>query len=374
MTEQNHQSFKIGIVGPSRVGKTSLIASFLKGGSSALQGKPISLEPMGTTKTRISRFQNQLDGSLLNGTFNPGGVAGNQESTEYQLSLRSASGGAQIDFDILDFPGGWITMSDKPPQWSHCEKWLETSSVLIIPIESAILMEATKPRHQQAIPTILAIWQVEQVVGKWAKFRAQRAEEPALLLLCPVKCESYFNDNGGSTNKSDELKKAVLKYYDGVLQKVEKELGSEHACEIRYIPVDTIGCVEIIRGIWVDGDPLSFSADYRVRSNGRQHVVGAEDVFAELCRQITRARAKIEEAEVKAQKDEAVRKRILAEKRYGFFNDMWMYVAGVRSVLKRRADESEAEYRLREKAHQDFVEMFEHFDNQKPGPRVSRLP
>ena len=46
------------------------------------------------------------------------------------------------------------------------------------------------------MPRLLDVLAVEQVARNWAIERNLRPAEPALLVFCPVKCESYFTDNG----------------------------------------------------------------------------------------------------------------------------------------------------------------------------------
>ena len=71
--------FKIGIVGPTRVGKTSLIASILKDSQRLLEGTPVKIGPHGTkTERRVAQHHKELDGSLRAGEFNPGAVSGTE--------------------------------------------------------------------------------------------------------------------------------------------------------------------------------------------------------------------------------------------------------------------------------------------------------
>ena len=51
MTE-NKIVYKIGMVGPSRVGKTSLITALLRDGQRLLEGTPVSMKAVGTPTQR----------------------------------------------------------------------------------------------------------------------------------------------------------------------------------------------------------------------------------------------------------------------------------------------------------------------------------
>ena len=101
--------FRIGLVGPSRVGKTSLITALLRDSQRLLQGTPVSMRPLGTpTEKRIAQHRRELDGSLLAGEFTPGALRGTEEPFTFQLLLDSGVRGAGIRLELLDYPGEWL--------------------------------------------------------------------------------------------------------------------------------------------------------------------------------------------------------------------------------------------------------------------------
>ena len=84
--------------------------------------------------------------------------------------------------------------------------------MLLVPVDAAVLMEATSPRTSArcrgSSPAARSAGR-----AKWLSERNGRPNEPALLLLCPVKCESYFADNGGRRDESEKLLSRVRKVY-----------------------------------------------------------------------------------------------------------------------------------------------------------------
>jgi hypothetical protein len=327
---------KISITGPSRVGKTSLIASILNDSQRLLEGTPVSMHPNGAkTERRIAQHHKELSGSIRAGEFHPGAVSGTEESFKYELNLDSDNATEGIRLGILDYPGGWIDANRRPEEsaseWAVCQDWLKDSSVLIVPVESAVMMEATCARHRKAIPSILNTYDVEQVIRTWAKARSKRPDEPALLIFCPVKCESYFADNGGQYDSSATLFKAFEDNYRDALKAAKGEASN---VKIIYAPVDTVGCVEIVKANWSDesqepGETV-FSADYRVRRPGHQSVKGADAVLISLCRHLISVKhhsedEKLEVIEVSSQKAERE-----AKKDNGFFGNIWASVSGER--------------------------------------------
>jgi hypothetical protein len=159
--------------------------------------------------------------------------------------------GAGIRLELLDYPGGWLDPATRPHDrdrdWQACQRFLQQCSVLLVPVDAAVLMEPTSAAQLRAVPSILTTPEVGEVVRHWLKERNWRPDEPALLMLCPVKCESYFDDNGGRRDEGEELLSRVRRVYADVIEAVPAE--APHV-RVVYAPVDTIGCVEILHAEW----------------------------------------------------------------------------------------------------------------------------
>ena len=291
------------MLGPTRVGKTSLVASIL--GSTKeeiLVGTTLSLKSLDlATEKKLSTHAKELKSSLNAGSFNAGAVAGTQEPSKFRFSLNNGTDESLLNFTLLDFPGGWIDPSNRPEQrqndWEECKKFIHSSSVVIIPVESPVLMEAIASKQQGAIEYNIHSEEIKEIVMDWAKFRNnEHANEPSTIIFAPVKCESYLTDNGFTSNKdkSEDLKRLVEHYYSEVIQSAEKEFrhNQNSVLNIIYTAVDTIGCVEIINGQWnhdKKSDFLRFSADYAIRKNPKINRKGGEDIFIALFKNLLKA-------------------------------------------------------------------------------------
>jgi hypothetical protein len=336
--------YRIGMVGPSRVGKTSLITALLHDGQRLLEGTPISMKAIGTaTQKRLSQHRRELDGSLLAGEFDAGALGGSQDQFTFHLLLDTGVPDTGIELQLLDYPGGWLDPHTRPAgveaQWEECERFLEQCSVLIVPVDAAVLMEATTASHLRNVPTILGTPQVTDVVRSWLKRRNERPDEPALLMLCPVKCESYFDDNGGRRDLSATLLQWVRRVYRQVIELVPNEAPDVRNIRTVYAPVDTIGCVEILRADWLaepdEPGALTFVAHYGVRPPGERSVKGTEDIMIALCRQLVSGRAKVEEREAGLRREQADAAQTFADRDEGFFRNIWFLISGERRL---RAD------------------------------------
>lgn len=292
---------KLSVVGPSRVGKTSLTTAILDNAQELLRGTPVIIKAAGQkTEKKILQHRNEMRGSIAAGEFNPGGLGGTQEPFifEFQISV----GEHAVHFGYLDFPGGWLTdrADNREEAWEECLAWFRESQALVIPIDAAILMEATRPKQKRAAPSILGVAQVEQVAMEWATYRNSEENKPALLVLAPVKCEAYFDDNGGRFDKSEELFFEVQRTYRPVLDTVRGELErGSNRLQILYAPVDTYGCVEFTKPYWSEADVpggFEFSADYRIRDQGRVQPLGAADIMSSVCRTVLSEGAQLTDA------------------------------------------------------------------------------
>lgn len=379
MTGNGALDFKIGIVGPTRCGKTSLIASILKDSQRLLEGTPVSISPHGTpTERRIAQHHAELEGSLRAGEFHAGALGGTQDAFVFELHLDPGSDAAGIHLNILDYPGGWLDpqtrLIDSDAEWQACKRFMTESSVLIVPVESPILMEAVVSSHKKAMPRLLIADQVADVARRWAKARAVRSNEPALLLLCPMKCESYFSDNGGRRDASADLLKAVRDMYRDVLHAVRAE--ASHA-KIVYAPVDTFGCVEIAQASWSPDlrapKELTFAASYMVRPPGRQMVKGADAVLVSLCKHLIEAKQNAEKLVAADKQSDASAARRFAERDEGFLGNLWLWVSGKREQRRFVAGLRQSEATAQQRIVETLDQTIERLASRDLGPRVHAL-
>lgn len=325
MSEEGNIEFKVAIVGPRRVGKTSLITALLSESQKLLAGTPVSIAPVGTTEARIAQHKNDLRGALLAGEFHPGALGGTQAPFTFTLAMTVNKTG--IVWAILDYPGGWLDArtrgSENDGEWERCRRWIADSPVLLLPVDASVLMEATLRREKITAQNLLQIGQTEELAREWAKGRAV-ARQPGLVILAPVKCESYFNDNGGLVDSKEELYRRVVQSYKPVIDAIRQEMAGQMGLSIQYHPVDTFGCVELQSAEWrpVDGageaSPLTFSATYIVRPPGEPTPRGAGGILISICRQIVEAQT---------------------GKGRGFLAELWAWLTGSKRRLRQAVED-----------------------------------
>ncbi|MFC9331366.1 hypothetical protein [Kitasatospora sp. NPDC057015] len=292
--------FRIGMLGPSRVGKTSLVVSLLTDSERLLGGTPVVLRAAdSSTRARLRLRRQELDGGLLAKKFDTAVMPGSENLTYFELDLKPGQATNGIRFSLLDFPGTWMSERERRGpeeirQWDECREFLVESNILIIPIDATVLMEAEQAAHWQSVPAVLETLAVQEIAESWAGYRNLAREEPALVVLAPVKCESYFADNGGYRDDSQLLRERVLDVYARVVELVR--LNAPHA-QIRYCPVDTLGCVELVKVEWEPStdDPgvQRPRGTFAVRGKGRISIAGADDILGAVCSLLVEAQRKV---------------------------------------------------------------------------------
>lgn len=289
------EKFKAAVVGPSRVGKTTLLTAILSDTADMLAGTPVSVAPDEKTAGRVRQQQKRLRSAIEAGEFDAAALGGTQSMSIYEIKLQAdGDAGLEIPFSILDYPGKWLDMDEREKsaqaqeQWPRCEEHIKDSIMLLLPIDAAVLMEASTPAQRAAVPDLLGLVDVEAVAERWAKTRNQRPAEPAVVVLAPLKCEKYFSDNGGAGHEAGRLRQVVAEKYREVLEKVAAECR-DRLVRIVYAPIDTYGCVELMEAEWPEVAPgrVDFRGHYRFRGRPpRISVRAAGTIMQELCRAI----------------------------------------------------------------------------------------
>jgi len=298
--KENQFFYKIGLIGPSRVGKSSMLASLLEEAKTVFAQSLVSIEPfvdedgISLTKDRIKNTINNIVSGLDYSTFDPGYGIGTADPFIFDLVIKISAEekqknkSAQLRLAILDYPGGWLKEPQNADQkiWKKCEQWIKDSSVIIVPIDSNLIMEADNKEKTKASRELLQVLEVEKLVRDWAKGRWLK-QESGLLLFLPVKCETYFDDNGGIYNKSQELYQRMHQFYGDVIEAAQQEMSEKNednqettqdsflkrmvtktsSYTIEYHPVDTIGCIELANANWEEKNgKLSLDCQYLVRN------------------------------------------------------------------------------------------------------------
>ena len=296
----------VTMLGPTRVGKTSLITALYMAGQDFFEGKPISVSADAITKARIHANDREMRGELAQGRFSPGALRGSTDSETNTLRV-SAPGSTTYELDLVfhDLPGGWML---DPSRQAEYQKALADSQCVIIPIDATVLMEVDSA-HVPYILELLRVGEVADFVREWAKTRKMHGDATRLI-LAPVKCESYFDDNGGDVDRAAELFGQVQWLYGDIVKTYFAEMGDDAEAAVLYAPVDTIGPIYFTKADWgeeVDGawvanpDGSQMRANFAVRTDAtgtpaKRQIKGAEPILAALVTDaVTAARKELDQ-------------------------------------------------------------------------------
>jgi hypothetical protein len=329
--------FRISLLGPSGVGKTSLVTAMLAESQKILAGSGTAMRPVGRrTSDAIARNQFKLEEYLLVGEFTADRIIGTRETFIFALGFDPGTPGTGIGIELLDFPGGWLsarrTRGDYGPLWQEVRDFIVSSTILLMPVDATMLMEAPTDQRN-AVRRLLAIEDVAEIAREWATARRERSAEPALAVFCPLKCESYFSDNGGTRDSSALLRAKFEEVYRDVISVIE---STAPRASVLYAPIDTLGCVELVSADWISDDlsGLDLQARYRVRgSHPKISRAGAGDVMRVLCRTLAQGIEALEESG----------REMPTERTGGFFRMVWLMLRGERGSRRQPASAAESQ-------------------------------
>jgi hypothetical protein len=148
-------------------------------------------------------------------------------------------------------------------------------------------MEAKTPNEKKKMARFMMTTDVRDVVEQWAKYREQEEhkDEPAVLCLAPMKCETYFS-KASNPETQERFFEAFIRQYTEIVN-----TAKEHCprCEVFYTPVESIGCVRLEKMDWclaageqVSDQPPAIS--YKVLEPYHQVIAGVEGLTSAIYR------------------------------------------------------------------------------------------
>ena len=324
------ESRHVLMIGPSGVGKTSLAATAIASGIRHL-GEARDRGESSLSLALPAHERARIDAVLAGLAEGPAPAASpTREHEALHLTLSGTSGGLArfLGAKPLAVPVAWhdyqgALVGDLPRLVSEVTPLAQVDAV-VVPVDASLLMEAQTPAQETAALAIHQMQLVEELILEWEKCRARSGG--GLLVLAPVKCETYFADNGGpgSPEEARRLADAVCNRYLGSVLDIIMAFARDISC--LYLPVDTAGAV--IDGCqWeTEGERRSFSPSWQ-RLPGAFAPLGGEVVMLAVLQFILRAlsqnpspslgRSGRRQAEQMAAEMDGLVKAFMASGRYG---------------------------------------------------------
>lgn len=243
-------------VGPSSIGKTTLVCSIIDAMRSLFADKKgISVqidneESLNTGIHALHSAKGELPEHLLQPT---------SEAIRYTVRAGSSAGllGKVLNKPALelvfhDYPG---SLMEDLPAFTSTVADLSTAEVLLVPVDATLIMEADSDQKEVAAQSLHKIAAIEEILVEWEKRRA-RSAGGGLVLFLPVRCEHYFADNGMHADPAlaQRLQEKVRTRFFSNIIDILTFFGQNINC--LYVPVDTIGRCRLDRCQWDVNKPL----------------------------------------------------------------------------------------------------------------------
>jgi hypothetical protein len=239
-------TLKVTMLGSSGVGKTSLLAAIYDQFDQVIGGINLQIKPTdGESKIRIEKRLQELKNLVGDSIRVRGGVQGdtgdlNTRSFLFDLGKIAVSPSLRLQFQ--DYPGNFIGLDAHSDQIKAVENFIKESAAVLIAIDTPALMEQKGKWHED-------LNQPTRIRGLF-KQAYQNLDSPRLVILAPVKCESYTqNDRDAS-----KLLECVKEKYSTLLEYFNSDALSTKVAVV-VTPVQTVGSVFFSSIENHDGEP-----------------------------------------------------------------------------------------------------------------------
>ena len=285
---------KIGLLAPSKAGKTTLLATTYAEMQNKLSGNQQGIKYWpsdSSTQNAIGRVMAEYQAiTSTDDIFAIPRMSGSVETYDYKFNYTiPVDGGKSKELSVWfkDFPGGLVGLSKFEEEVGP---FISESSALIVPVPADILMawkdsykvnDPKSIRMNIAAAAMLRINDTLAIVENWIKIHANRKDD-SLLIFAPVRCEAYFNDNGGSVDRSGDLFEALDELYIKCLELTDEQ---KQYVQIEAHAVDTYGTVEL-QSVELHetpvGDMLESKFRKRLAAGNKIKSKGAFDILATI--------------------------------------------------------------------------------------------
>ena len=217
------QELKITMLGPSGVGKTTLLTAMYEQfesniGKTNLQLAPdeessaILQECLVKLKTLLEDFEatggiqsTEGDTDALTGGIQ--GTEGNPDALRsfvFGLGKKGEKPSLQLHFQ--DYPGGYHAAKASPERKQFVKNLLRECVAVLIAIDAPALMEQNGRWHE-------SFNRVQQITDEF-KRAYQELDSPKLVIFAPVKCEKYLQDEKSAKELLQRVKEGYAKLFD----------------------------------------------------------------------------------------------------------------------------------------------------------------
>ncbi|MBW4643960.1 MAG: hypothetical protein KME23_13385 [Goleter apudmare HA4340-LM2] len=234
---------KITMLGASGVGKTSLLTAMYEQFESNIGKTNLQLTPDLNSSALLQERLAEL--KTLPDSFETKGWMQNTEDYKsffFELGKKGAKPSLKLHFQ--DYPGEYLSSTKSPvEEKERIENFVRESAAIIIAIDAPALMEKNGQWHESI--------NKPQLITNYFQRAYQELDSPRLVILAPVRCEKYVQNEQSAAELINQVKTGYAKLLADLKT---GEMQSQVAVVIT--PVQTVGSVFFSR-IEINGkEPL----------------------------------------------------------------------------------------------------------------------
>lgn len=225
------QTLKITMLGCIGVGKTSLLAAIYDQFDQVIGKTNLQIQPTDDASRIIIEQRLEELKSLVGNTIRVrDGILKSTSPRSFFFDLCKTGLSASLRLQFQDYPGEYIDSQATVEQIKTVENFIRESAAVLIAIDTPIMMEMKSKWHEK--------FNQPTRIRNLFKAAYQNLDSPRLVILAPVKCESYVqNDKDAS-----ELLACIREKYATLLDYFSNnELLPKVAVVVT--PVQTVGSV-----------------------------------------------------------------------------------------------------------------------------------
>ncbi|MFB2837574.1 hypothetical protein [Floridanema evergladense] len=254
------RELKITMFGPRYVGKTSLLTAMYQQLEDKNRHISIQLTPDLNTSSTLGERLAELkslseDFDASKGIASSEAAAGPNSLRSFIFDLGKKGTKPSLRLHFQDYPGGYILTKDKEEQ-EFIKKLLTECVAVLIAIDAPSIMEDKGKWHQHRNRSY--------EITDWFKRYYVDIKSPRLVILAPVKCETYLQDSKSAL----KLLQRIKQEYANLLAFFKADLLVSKVAVV-VTPVQTVGNVFFSRIEVINGQPHFFFSkqDYEAEYN-----------------------------------------------------------------------------------------------------------
>ncbi|MBD2612005.1 MAG: hypothetical protein RMY62_012275 [Nostoc sp. ZfuVER08] len=236
------QELQITMLGPSGVGKTTLLTAMYEQFESNIGLTNLQLTPdddsAAILQDRLVELKSLIDVFEARGRTGIQGteaLAGPESLRAFRFGLGKKGEAPSLQLCFRDYPGKYHETSATSEEKQFVKELLQNSVAVLIAIDAPALMEDPKGVLHEKINR-------PQQIKNLFNAAFQDLDSPRLVIFAPVKCEKYLKDDKSASELIDRVKKG----YENLFNHFNSEKLSPLIVSA-ITPIQTVGSVVFSR-------------------------------------------------------------------------------------------------------------------------------